>query len=430
MFGDKKKKLEKAKKKSAEQLEWQRGILPITNIFASFGARKMMGPLADRLTKLPEVPRTMTASGIDDLKKHVAMNKDKIEHLPWWWKWKYKGSPRTASKPSKAIIDKMTDLADLSESMLKEKGLKGKVQVNLQRGLSKNYYNPVGKSVNIGTAAPSVALHEIGHAADYRNNLAKTVLRSLPMAAASIAVPASFGYGDYIKEKIPGTTDDKIIDFIKAHPFATTLGGYTSATLYPEAKASFLALKHMKKHRGGAAAKAALVKELLPAFGTYALGSLPPLAVAGAAKLINDLQNTKKKKGGIKKKASAVSAVKDAFKNENFRRGFAVGAASGGLTLGGIVGHRMLTESGKAMGEVDREVYRRQIMGNPQLPLPIKKKLIKSNKKMSDMFRAHPLASTAGATVLGGTVMGALTGYAMRDVDFVKQLKKLKKLRG
>jgi len=420
-------------KSSKKQIEMQQAALPLVNLLAGFGSQMAMGPLADKLRGLPSVPLSMRKNNIDDLKAHV----DNIALKP-----QDKRTLNIIGRDVKRILDskrfdigdspavdaKMKDLADLSESMLQEKGLKGKVQVNLKGGLGKNYYNPISKSVNIGTAAPSVALHEIGHAADYKNSLAKTVARKLPHMAAMVAVPASFGYGDYIKEKIPGSVDDKVIDFIKEHPYATTLAGYGSSTLYPEGKASFLAWKHMKKHRDLAYANKAALRELAPAFGTYTLGALPALAVAGAAKYLYD----RSKKKPLKKKAGAVgdfykAVTTDPVKKERFLRGFATGAAMGGLGLGGYAAYRTGSKGGNLMSEIDQNIAEENIRRDPLLSREHKRKVIERGRKSIEWQEKHPMATSAIAGGVGALGLGTLMGYLHHDMDLLKNLKKLKR---
>ena len=425
-----KKKQSEGFESSKKQVKIQQAALPLINLLAGYGSQKAMGPLADKLRGLPSVPLSMRRSDINDLKAHV----DRAVSTP-----QDKRTLNTIGEYANRILDrerfdigdsaavdaKMKDLADLSESMLEEKGLKGKVQVNLTGGLGKNYYNPISKSVNIGTAAPSVALHEIGHAADYKNSLTKTVARKLPHMAAMVAVPASFGYGDYIKEKIPGSTDDKVIDFIKEHPYATTLAGYGSSTLYPEGKASFLAWQHMKKHRDLAYANKAVLRELAPAFGTYALGALPALAVAGAAKFLYDVS----KKKPLKKKASAAgnfykTVTTDPVKKERFLRGFATGAALGGLGLGGYVGYRVGGEGGKLMSEVDRSIAEERIGRDPLLNKETKNKFIERGRKSTKWQEEHPMATAAIAGGVGALGLGTLLGYLHHNMDLLKKLKR------
>jgi len=405
-----KRELDRAKNKSADKLEIQRAALPLVNLLATYGTGKLMGPLVKKLQGLPSVPSKYIKDDIKDLSKHLSEVDSNFKRYP--------GVRETDAA--------MKDLGNLSESMLKETGMKGKVKVNLKDGLGNNYYNPIGKSVNVGTVSPSVALHEIGHAADYKNSLSKVVARKIPHIAAALAVPASFGYGDYIKKKIPGTIDDKVVDFIKAHPYATTLAGYGSSTLYPEAKASYSALKHLKKYRGSAAAKGAFLKELGPAFGTYALGSLPLLAVAGAAKYLSEGIGKKKKSKGIKKKAGFLDNTKAVITSEKFKRGFAAGAALGGLTAGGYVAHRVATPSGKAMSEVDRIMSQRNIDNDPFLAAKHKKKIMSKHNKLEKWVDKHPVAATSAAAAVGSLLVGGFMGFSMKDMDLAKRLKSLK----
>lgn len=415
-------------KSSKKQIEMQQASLPLVNLLAGFGAQKAIEPLVDKLRGLPPVPYSMRKNNIEDLKSHV----DAITSKPPDRRTLNIGDVGNSLQKgnfvpndSFAIDKQMADLADLSESMLKEKGLKGKVQVNLKGGLGSNYYNPISKSVNIGTAAPSVALHEIGHAADYKNSLIKTVARRLPHIAALTAVPASFGYGDYIKEKIPGSVDDKVIDFIKEHPYATTLAGYGSSTLYPEGKASFLAWKHMKDKRSLGYANKAALRELAPAFGTYMLGALPALAVAGAAKYLYD----SKKKKGIKKKAGSMkdfykTVTTDPVKKERFLRGFATGAAIGGLGLGGLAAYHTGTKGGKLMSEINLDIHEDDIRRDPLMGKETKKKLIERGRKSTKWQENHPVASTAIAGGVGALGLGGLVGYLHHNMDLLKKLKR------
>lgn len=435
----KKEKKSKGLKRSKQQLEMQQAALPLVNLLAAYGSQKAMGPLADKLRALPGVPYSMVGKDIKDLKKHVDLATSKsnfeVQHnLTQNIGNIFRKKPSTHAASD--VSAKMKDLADLSESMLQERGLKDKVTVNLSSGLGKNYYNPIAKSVNVGTAAPSVALHEIGHAADYKNSLVKTVARRLPHLAALTAVPASYGYGDYIKEKIPGSVDDKVIDFIQKHPFATTLAGYGSSTLYPEAKASFLAWKHMKNKRSLAYANKAALRELAPAFGTYMLGAVPALAVAGVAKMLYEGSKRKPaKKKGIKKKAGLWSDTKNIYKKittdpeakKRFLRGFATGAGMGGLGLGGFVAYRTGTKGGKLMTDVDQEVSRDAIKRDPFISKKMEKDILRRSEKSRAWQEKHPIATTAIAGGVGALGLGTLTGIMMHDMDLMKNLKKLKR---
>src|SRR4029453_8289624 len=98
------------------------------------------------------------------------------------------------------------------------------------------------------------------------------VLQRAAMAALPIALIA----GDEIARAIPGTIDDHAIRFMQAHA-PTILGATLAATqLYPEAKASWLAIRPPHEVEGGGAAWRA-AKKLLPQLGGYALLTIPPI---------------------------------------------------------------------------------------------------------------------------------------------------------
>jgi hypothetical protein len=79
---------------------------------------------------------------------------------------------------------------------------------------------------------------------------------------------------------LPGTVDDHVISFMQNHAPAIMGATLAATTLYPEAKASALAVRHIHQTEGPEAARAAL-KKLVPAWGSYLLGAIP--AVVGMA---------------------------------------------------------------------------------------------------------------------------------------------------
>jgi hypothetical protein len=130
-----------------------------------------------------------------------------------------------------------------------------------------------------------LALHELGHAADYASRFGKfrSIAEPVLKRGALIALPIALAAGDRIKEMIPGTIDDKVISFMQDHA-PEIMGATLAATsLIPEASASIRAVKHLRemelvgKQPAGTAMAAA--KKLLPFWGTYLLGAIP--AVVG-----------------------------------------------------------------------------------------------------------------------------------------------------
>jgi len=179
---------------------------------------------------------------------------------------------------------KLDDIHGVVDSFFKKNNLAEKgVRIDIRNGplssSSGNQYDILNKRVRLTDVSKEIALHELGHAADFTGSRFAR-MRGLASGAllniASTAVPIALVAGDEISKAIPGTVDDKAIRFMQE--YAPEIAGATLAAtqLYPEAKASFLALKHIKEVEGSLAAKEAL-KKLLPAWGTYALAAIPPI---------------------------------------------------------------------------------------------------------------------------------------------------------
>jgi hypothetical protein len=308
--------------------------------------------------------------------------------------------------------EKLKEIADLGEDFMKEHGLRdSKLVVNVgRRGKLGDYYNPVKHSINLGTLDKSVALHEMGHAADIKGSVTKHMLRSAGMSAALGAVPLALGFGDVVKERIPGTTDDKIISFIQDHPVLTSMGGYTTGILYPEAKASYLALKHIAKKQGQEAMWQSAKKTLGPAFATYLAGALPLMGGAYVAKKFYDY--------GHNKKASVM--------NENFRAGFeksaidwkafALGAGAMGIPATAFAYYQMKNRASKDLAAVNKEIARRGISG-AGWPTAMKKQLIKSNENAIDWQYDNPELTAALVGAGTGAVGGLLANMYMENMD-------------
>lgn len=156
------------------------------------------------------------------------------------------------------------------------------VSLNLRHGpinMAGPRYEIPTKRVYLPSISKELALHELGHAADYtKGRLGKLrgFAEPLLMRGATIALPVALIAGDRIAELLPGTADDRAIKFMQDH--APEIMGATIAatTLYPEGKASVLALQHIAKTEGRAAAIKSL-KKLGPAWATYALGAIPAI---------------------------------------------------------------------------------------------------------------------------------------------------------
>lgn len=178
-------------------------------------------------------------------------------------------------------VSKITDTVDsfIDKHNLAQKG----VTTNLKQGplnwMLGPRYELATKRVYLPDVSKELALHELGHAADYtkgRIGKVRANLEPLLRRSAQIALPTALIAGDRIKELLPGTIDDKAIEFMQRH--APEIAGATIAatTLYPEAKASVLALQHIKETEGRAAALKSL-KRLGAGWGTYVLGAIPTI---------------------------------------------------------------------------------------------------------------------------------------------------------
>lgn len=174
------------------------------------------------------------------------------------------------------------------------------------------HFDTATKKVFTPQLSKEIVLHELGHAADYlggRVGRVRAIAEPILQRAAIASVPVALIAGDEIARAIPGTVDDKVIRFMQDH--APTIVGATLAatTLFPEAKASILALQHIKAVEGTEAALQA-AKRLVPAWGTYALGMIPP--VVGMALARRYMQ---KARAHHEKSASIARAAVDELKD-------------------------------------------------------------------------------------------------------------------
>ncbi len=207
----------------AENAEVILGGTQLGTALGSYGAYVGQKALGKLLLKGHEsIPYDLKKVDIKDIKQHFS------SHTP-----KKKGvldfthildnlrgeevSKKLNSKEKKSLLNEIGDLGESfsKKHKLRESGIKFNINA---KGKLSDYYNPIKNTVNMSTMSPAVALHEMGHAADYRGNLLKTIGRHLPAALAATGVPLALAYGDEIKEKIPGSVDDKVISFIQKKP--------------------------------------------------------------------------------------------------------------------------------------------------------------------------------------------------------------------
>lgn len=176
-------------------------------------------------------------------------------------------------------ISEMSNVVDsfIDKHNLKKKG----VTINLKSGplnfMSGPRYVKPAKRVIMPAISKASVLHELGHAADYtsgRIGRFRSLAEPMLSRAAMIALPAALIAGDRIKELLPGTVDDKAIEFMQNNAPAIMGATLAATSLYPEAKASFLAVQHVAKKEGRPAALQ-MLKRLGPSFGTYVLAAIP-----------------------------------------------------------------------------------------------------------------------------------------------------------
>lgn len=184
------------------------------------------------------------------------------------------------------VHGKLDAIADTVDAFMAKHDLDRKgVRLSVRSGPMTSLLGPryaqssADKTVHLPILSKEVALHELGHAADYTSGKigkARAFLNPMLQRSAMIGLPIAMIAGDRISAAIPGTVDDKAIAFMQENA-PMIMGATLAATsLYPEAKASILALRHIKATEGMAAAKAS-AKKLLAGWGTYALMAIPPI---------------------------------------------------------------------------------------------------------------------------------------------------------
>lgn len=173
----------------------------------------------------------------------------------------------------KNVVDSFID-----KNKLADKGVTLNFRSGPISGVGPHYDIPQ-KKVFLPRVSKEIALHELGHAADYTGGaigkirgIAEPVLKSAVYAAIPIALAA----GDHIKKHIPGTVDDKAIAYMQDHAPEIVAATIAATDLYPEAKASIAALRHIKDVEGAAAMRQA-ARKLIPAWSTYALAAIPAM---------------------------------------------------------------------------------------------------------------------------------------------------------
>jgi len=229
-------------------------------------------------------------------------------------------------------LDNVQDVVDsyIKKHDLKRQGLRMNFQRGPLSGMSGSTYNPATKEVTLPSMGKETILHELGHVADYttRTGRVRAMIEPALQRSVLMALPIALAAGDRIKEMIPGTIDDKTISFLQDHAPGIMAGTLAATTLYPEAKASISAIKHIRdlerlgKQPAGAAMAA--FKRLGPGFATYLMTSIPAIAgMALARKYMYQARAEKREKFDIQ----------DLEKTSSIIRGFVQGARE----VGGVV---------------------------------------------------------------------------------------------
>ena len=266
-----------------------------------------------------DVEPLMGGTSINEMSKTTPTNQTRFMGL-----FDISGRPKTAPLGElQGVVKKLDEIHGVVDSFFEKHKLGDKgVTMNFRSGLLTSGFGPhydLGtKKVFLPRVSKEIALHELGHAADYTGStlgkiraVADPLLRTAVMATIPIALIA----GDEIAKAIPGTIDDKAIHFMQDHA-PSIVGATLAATqLYPEAKASWLAFKHIDEVEGRAAALSSL-KKLLPLWGSYLLNAIPPIVgMALARKYMREARARNDQKEPTEKTASVVSAALGALKD-------------------------------------------------------------------------------------------------------------------
>jgi hypothetical protein len=255
-------------------------------------------------------------------------------------------------------VPKIEETKEVADSFIKRYGLEDKgVTLRFQKGplsgLGGGAYVRPTREVYLPYVSKERALHELGHAADFTTPTGR--FRSIVSPALSrgtmIALPIAMAAGDEIKRLLPGTMDDKAIEFMQQNAPAIMGATLAATTLYPEAKASILAVKHLReleragKQLPGTAATAA--KRLLPTFGTYLLGAIPAIVgMSLAKKYMNEARAENEKTASISSRLWQLLPMETIF------RGVGIGQQIASQSMNLISSPGTLRRVGSAAKEV------------------------------------------------------------------------------
>lgn len=222
--------------------------------------------------------------------------------------------PKVTTPEFAAAFDELKKIGPVVDSFIDKHNLAKKgVTIDFHSGSfsSSPEYFRGAKRLNIPEVSKAGVLHELGHAADYttRTGKIRSYLEPALKTGVLTALPIAYIAGDRIAEMIPGTVDDKAIRFMQDHSPAIMGATLGATTLYPEAKASISAIKHVAQTEGRPAAKA-LAKQLLPSFASYLFTAIPVMVGMSLARKYMR-ENRKENEGLQKKSGFAGHVVKD-----------------------------------------------------------------------------------------------------------------------
>lgn len=177
-------------------------------------------------------------------------------------------------------IDKMIDRYDLAR-----KGVKIELTPSPLAAVTGPKYHHVTKTIRTPSVNEEHILHELGHAAHETGVGAKAfgTIRNLAGKAGIMSIPMAFIAGNEIQKMLPGTVDDKIIDFVRNNAPAIMAASYAATELYPEVQATTRAVHHVYKTKGAKAAKKTL-KALIPPMLSHVVPLIPILVGVSLAK--------------------------------------------------------------------------------------------------------------------------------------------------
>lgn len=352
---------------------------------------------------------------------------------------------RARDKAARKSFDAMASVVD---SFITDHKLEGKIDIDFKRGpLNRRpSFDPIRNRVSLPRMSKSTVLHELGHAADYnakKFGRGRRVAGKIIKDTMLLSLPLAFIAGDEIARAIPGSVDDRVINFMQNNAPEIAAATLAATHLIPEFQASRIAYKHVLKKEGPAAAKA-VGKKLMLAFGSH-LTSIVPTVVglalarkymrespedegektAGArGRILDDLYQSMDDLSHVSKAVFSGSKklLKDpkrfqrvgrAAKNIGTSPDFAVGAISAGIPVGLGALYIHGRESGRIIHERSPLKYKKKLPHERVRGAEAGMKIMGMEGK--EISRSNPLLF-AGAAALGAAIAGGITRKFIQDL--------------